>query len=50
MSIRTSTLFDAFSRSGLLVGVGDRFGVPVSVQHLTGKEQGLDHEVFALAW
>lgn len=36
--------------SGLLVGVGDRFGVPVSVQHLTGKEQGLDHEVFALAW
>ncbi len=36
--------------SGLLAGVGDRFGVPVSVEHLTGKEQGLDHEIFALTW
>jgi Haem-NO-binding len=35
---------------GLLVGIGDRFGRDLAVEHVSGRDPGLDHEVFTVRW
>jgi hypothetical protein len=36
--------------SGLLAGIGDRFGAEVQVEHTSARDADHDHDTFVLAW